>query len=345
MQQILDGLISMTMFYSPFLNYGHMKQDVMNIRYVKNESGEASTGFWLNVSGLPSVPEGPLQITDIGEHQCTVSWRPPAHDGGSRITNYVLEKRDLRSAESDTWVTVASAVRELSFIVAGLFSGHEYDFRVSACNANGQGPALNSDKPVIARLPFDPPGPPLLPGVVDVGPEYAVLSWQRPERDGGGRIRGYMVEKCEQGTELWQKCTQAPSPSTSLNVTNLIDGRSYNFRVVAVNDAGESTPALVENYEFSPDSKGRAPEIIGPLRDQHGTAGGTVSFECEIGGSPKPDIHWFRGSRELVDTPKCTLIDKGTKQVCIVNNLHLKMKMNIRVGLQINLVQDPQGPN
>ena len=150
---------------------------------------------------------------------------------------------------------------------------------------------------------------------MDVGPEYAVLSWQRPERDGGGRIRGYMVEKCEQGTELWQKCTQAPSPSTSLNVTNLIDGRSYNFRVVAVNDAGESTPALVENYEFSPDSKGRAPEIIGPLRDQHGTAGGTVSFECEIGGSPKPDIHWFRGSRELVDTPKCTLIDKGTKQV------------------------------
>ncbi|CAK5074870.1 unnamed protein product [Meloidogyne enterolobii] len=289
---------------------------------VKNESGEASTGFWLNVSGLPSVPEGPLQITDIGEHQCTVSWRPPAHDGGSRITNYILEKRDLRSAESDTWVTVASAVRELSFIVAGLFSGHEYDFRVSACNANGQGPALNSDKPVIARLPFDPPGPPLLPGVVDVGPEYAVLSWQRPERDGGGRIRGYMVEKCEQGTELWQKCTQAPSPSTSLNATNLIDGRSYNFRVVAVNDAGESTPALVENYEFSPDSKGRAPEIIGPLRDQHGTAGGTVSFECEIGGSPKPDIHWFRGSRELVDTPKCTLIDKGTKQVCIVNNLH-----------------------
>jgi len=118
---------------------------------VKNESGEASTGFWLNVSGLPSVPEGPLQITDIGEHQCTVSWRPPAHDGGSRITNYVLEKRDLRSAESDTWVTVASAVRELSFIVAGLFSGHEYDFRVSACNANGQGPALNSDKPVVCK--------------------------------------------------------------------------------------------------------------------------------------------------------------------------------------------------
>lgn len=97
-------------------------------------------------------------------------------------------------------VVVASAVRELSFIVAGLFSGHAYDFRVSACNANGQGPPLNSLQPTVARLPFDAPSAPVLPGVVDVGKDYAVLSWQRPERDGGGRLRGYMVEKKEEGT-------------------------------------------------------------------------------------------------------------------------------------------------
>ncbi|KAL3088858.1 hypothetical protein niasHS_009150 [Heterodera schachtii] len=295
--------------------------------HIQNESGEASTAFWLNVSGLPSVPEGPLQITDIGEHQATVSWRPPANDGGSRITNYVLEKRDLgRGAAGlgegqDTWVVVASAVRELSFIVAGLFSGHEYDFRVSACNTNGQGPPLMSEKPIVARLPFGVPSPPVLPGVVDVGWDYAVLSWQRPERDGGGRLRGYMVEKKEEGTEYWQKCTQAPSPSTSLSVTNLIDGRKYSFRIIAVNDAGDSEPALIDNYVFKPAAKGQAPEVITALRDQAGTTGGQVTFECEIGGSPKPDIQWYRGSKELVDTPKCTLIDKGNKQVCIVNNL------------------------
>uniref|UniRef100_A0A915DB47 Titin n=1 Tax=Ditylenchus dipsaci TaxID=166011 RepID=A0A915DB47_9BILA len=85
---------------------------------ISNGSGEATTGFWINVTGLPSAPEGPISIVGITEHQATVSWRPPVDDGGSRITNYVLEKRDTQREE---WVVVASAVRELSFIASGLF--------------------------------------------------------------------------------------------------------------------------------------------------------------------------------------------------------------------------------
>lgn len=179
---------------------------------VKNDSGEASCGFWINVSGLPSAPEGPMEISNITQHQATVSWKPPVvrltasciynivvfqNDGGSSITNYVLEKRDT---QRDEWTLVASAVRELSFIASGLFPDHEYEFRVSACNANGQGPPLLSESPIIARLPFGPPSPPLNASIVDVGTDYAVVSWQRPESDGGGRIRGYMVEKRESGS-------------------------------------------------------------------------------------------------------------------------------------------------
>lgn len=122
--------------------------------------------------------------------------------------------------------------------------------------------------------------------------------------------------------EYWQKCTQAPSPSTSLNVNNLIEGRRYDFRVFAVNDAGASEPALIDGYVFTPASKGVAPEIVAPLHDQPGTVGGAATFECEVSGVPKPEIAWFRGSKELVDTSKCTLIDKGAKQVLIVSNLH-----------------------
>lgn len=44
---------------------------------VSNESGQASCGFWINVSGLPSAPEGPLEITNINQHQATVGWKPP----------------------------------------------------------------------------------------------------------------------------------------------------------------------------------------------------------------------------------------------------------------------------
>lgn len=47
-----------------------------------------------------------------------------------------------------------------------------------------------------------------------------------------------------------------------------------------------------------------------------------VTFECEVGADPRPEIQWFRGTKELVGTSKWTLINKGQKQVLIISNLH-----------------------
>ncbi|KAI6239672.1 hypothetical protein M3Y99_00559500 [Aphelenchoides fujianensis] len=285
---------------------------------VKNESGEASVGFWLNVTGLPAAPEGPLVISNVDAHQATVSWRPPVNDGGSRITNYVLEKRDIE--RGDEWVLVASAVRELSFIASGLFHGHSYDFRVSAANANGQGPPLLSSEPTVAQLPFGAPSAPSNAAIVDVGKEHAVLSWSRPERDGGGRLRGYM----RNGNRILAEVHSSALPSTSLNVANLIEGRKYDFRIVAVNDAGSSDAAEIQNYEFRPSAGGQGPEFTSPLRDQFGGERGNVKFECEVEAEPRAEIQWFRGTKELVDTPKYTILNKGTTQTLLINNLHLE---------------------
>lgn len=42
----------------------------------------------------PSPPQGPLDISDITPETCTLSWKPPLDDGGSPVTNYVVEKLD-----------------------------------------------------------------------------------------------------------------------------------------------------------------------------------------------------------------------------------------------------------
>lgn len=78
------------------------------------------------------------------------------------------------------------------------------------------------------------------------------------------------------------------------------------------------------NYKFVPSAGGQAPDIVSPLRDQFGADRGSVTFDCEISGTPKPEISWFRGTKELVETSKFTILDKGTKQVLIVRNLHLE---------------------
>lgn len=42
----------------------------------------------------PSAPLGPFDAYDITPDTCTLSWKQPLDDGGSPITNYVVEKMD-----------------------------------------------------------------------------------------------------------------------------------------------------------------------------------------------------------------------------------------------------------
>ena len=81
-------------------------------------------------------------------------------------------------------------------MVQGLFEHHEYEFRVSAVNENGQGPPLPGDGPIVARMPFDPPSAPGIPDVTMVTEDFVSLSWERPKSDGGGRIMGYIIGRC-----------------------------------------------------------------------------------------------------------------------------------------------------
>lgn len=286
---------------------------------VSNESGEATTGFWLNVTGLPSAPQGPLQISDIGLNSVNLSWRPPVDDGGSRITNYIIEKRDVMRED---WTVVASNVRDLSCTAQGLFEQHEYEFRVSAVNENGVGTPLVGDNSVITRLPFDRPGPPTSAEVTQIGDDFVSLNWLRPADDGGGRLRGYIVEKREVGQEAWTKCNATPSPPNVFNINNLIDGREYDFRIYAANDAGLSDPLVIESMKFLSVGSGSAPEIISPIDDTAGEMGRSATFECEISGHPRPEYKWFKGMRELYNTSKYTIMSSGEKQTLIVNDLH-----------------------
>jgi hypothetical protein len=120
---------------------------------ITNESGEANCSWQINVTGMPGPPTGPMAISGVDKNQVVLGWMSPKHDGGSPISHYVVERRDV-SREDGTWTTVASYVKELKFCVQGLYEHHEYEFRVSAVNMNGQGPPLCVERPVVCRMPF-----------------------------------------------------------------------------------------------------------------------------------------------------------------------------------------------
>lgn len=81
-----------------------------------------------------------------------LSWVPPASDGGSPITNYIVDKRETSRAE---WAQVSAKIsgQVTECTVQRLIEGREYQFRVRAENRFGAGDAILSD-PVTARNPF-----------------------------------------------------------------------------------------------------------------------------------------------------------------------------------------------
>ena len=97
-------------------------------------------------------PPTNLHITEITPETVTVVWEPPTDDGGSPVTRYVIEKRDMKRP---TWTNAGTVTdTELSFTVPKLFEGNEYLFRVSAVNKHGQGEPVETSEPVTAKHQF-----------------------------------------------------------------------------------------------------------------------------------------------------------------------------------------------
>lgn len=85
-----------------------------------------------------------------------------------------------------------------------------------------------------------PPGPPPQPKVDEITPNSVTLSWDKPIDSGGGKIKGYKVEKKDKDGE-WQEVTISPVQDTQVTVPHLKEGTECQFRVTAINEAGEGS--------------------------------------------------------------------------------------------------------
>lgn len=264
---------------------------------LSNHSGKAAAQFAVYITGLPGPPQGPLEVTAVTQHSCHLAWKPPAFDGGMRVTHYVVERKDVALSH---WIVVSSFAKELHFTVQGLSERQEYMFRILAVNANGAGPPLEGENPVLAKLPIDPPGPPGTPKVTSVGDDFVHLEWSKPTTDGGSRIQGYWIDKRETGCHAWQRVNVAICLPTQQNCANLIEGRHYEFRVVAQNEAGLSLESNASKVVKIVDPKAATPpHVERPLRDAHCIQNHNAQFTCVITGQPKPVVTWYKGAREI----------------------------------------------
>lgn len=95
-------------------------------------------------------PPAAFDISEITSESCFLAWNPPRDDGGSKVTNYIIEKK---ATDSEIWYKLSSTVKQTTYKVTKLVTFKEYIFRVYAENQYGIGlPAEHA--PVLIRYSF-----------------------------------------------------------------------------------------------------------------------------------------------------------------------------------------------
>lgn len=106
--------------------------------------------FFLDV---PSAPYD-VEVNEIFQSSCVVSFKPSKDDGGSPITKYVIERLDL-SLKSQ-WDSVGEVMsgEKCVYKVEDLVAKKEYKFRIRAVNKLGSSEPAMFGKPVLAKDPW-----------------------------------------------------------------------------------------------------------------------------------------------------------------------------------------------
>ncbi|XP_034618596.1 myomesin-1 isoform X5 [Trachemys scripta elegans] len=145
------------------------------------------------------------------------------------------------------------------------------------------------------------PASPLDVECLDANKDYVIISWKQPAVDGGSPILGYFIDKCEVGTTHWTQCNETPVKFARFPVTGLIEGRSYIFRVRAVNKAGISIPSRVSEPVAALDPADRARLRSHPSAPWTGQIIVTEEEPAEgVVPGPPSDLHVIEATKNYV---------------------------------------------
>ena len=100
------------------------------------------------------------------------------------------------------------------------------------------------------------PSPPLNVETCPLKRQSMHVRWSKPLFDGNVPITAYVIEKKELNGQMWMSALQCPIQDCAvdgqeglyqLELGNLITGKTYEFRISAINDAGISDPSASSN--------------------------------------------------------------------------------------------------
>ncbi|KAJ7984554.1 hypothetical protein DPEC_G00356000 [Dallia pectoralis] len=336
---------------SCFVIEGAEREDEGNYTIVvTNPAGEDKAMLFVKIVDVPDSPEN-VKCTSVGEDCATIVWEPPKFDGGAPIKGYLMERK---KKGSHRWTKLNFDVYEgTSYEAKRMIEGVLYEMRVFAVNGIGiSQPSLNS-KPF---MPIAPTSEPIALKVHDVTDSTCVLKWLAPEKVGAGGLDGYIIEYCKDGATDWVLANDEVVDRQSYTVRNLPVGEKINFRVVAVNIAGRSPPATL-NQAVTIREIMELPKIRLPryLRQKYiRRVGDKINLTIPFQGKPRPNVQWYKDGAELADTT-VSIRNSNVDSILFIRSaershsgkyelvLHIE-NMEARATLEMRVVETPGPP-
>uniref|UniRef100_A0A182MBM1 Titin-like n=1 Tax=Anopheles culicifacies TaxID=139723 RepID=A0A182MBM1_9DIPT len=193
----------------------------------------------------PSPPRGPIETSGMTSSSFTLMWQPSESNGGSKITEYVVE---VKEAKKKVWkVAGTTSASETSLLIENLAMNKAYDFKITAKNKVGTSEPLQTVEPIVAGKEITPPSAPRNLRITNVTSKSVKLEWQQPETNGGSDVTGYIIEKRLTTAQQWTKIKTLESNCLSYCVDNMKEKTELVFRIFAENAVGLSSPTVSES--------------------------------------------------------------------------------------------------
>ncbi|CAB1448560.1 unnamed protein product, partial [Pleuronectes platessa] len=139
-----------------------------------------------------------------------------------------------------------------------------------------------------------PPDPPVNAVVLNKTESSITIQWSPPDSDRPVPIKCYIVERRKVGTQTWQRCNAGETiVSTEITICNFKEESSFQFRISAMNDFGQSPHLEVPGSFYLEPSA----EIRKGLMDTTANSGEEFSISIEL--SAVCSGYWYINGRVL----------------------------------------------
>ncbi|XP_033840562.1 myosin binding protein Cb isoform X3 [Periophthalmus magnuspinnatus] len=321
---------------SCFVIEGAEREDEGNYTIcVTNPAGEDKANLFIKIVDVPDPPEN-VKCTGVGEETATIVWDVPKFDGGAPIKGYLMERKKKGSSR---WTKLNFDVYEsTTYEAKRMIEGILYEMRVFAVNSIGLSPPSLTSKPF---MPIAPTSEPTRLTVHDVTDSTCSLKWLAPERIGAGGLDGYVIEYCKDGDTEWVVANQELCERQGFVVRGLPVGEKINFRVVAVNIAGRSPPAVLAQpvtiREIMEHPKIRLPR---ELRTKYiRKVGDKINLVIPFQGKPRPVATWYKDGQPI-DPKTVNVRNSNVDTILFIRSAEREHSGTYELVLQIENLED-----